>query len=33
VEYRWKDSSWRHSVGSFASGEHTTVLGADQAPM
>lgn len=26
VEYRWRGSSWRHSVGSFASGQHEAVL-------
>jgi predicted choloylglycine hydrolase len=26
VEYRWRDSSWQHSIGSFASGQHDVVL-------
>jgi predicted choloylglycine hydrolase len=27
-EYRWPGSSWRHSIGSFSSGQHRAVLGA-----
>jgi predicted choloylglycine hydrolase len=26
VEYRWRDSSWSHSIDSFAAGRHTAVL-------
>jgi hypothetical protein len=27
IEYRWPGSSWKHSIGSFASGRHKVVLG------
>jgi predicted choloylglycine hydrolase len=27
IEYRWPGSSWKHAVGSFASGRHEVVLG------
>jgi hypothetical protein len=27
VEYRWRDSSWPHSIGSLTSGQHEAVLG------
>lgn len=30
-EYRWPGSSWRHSIGSFSSGQHRAVLGASPA--
>lgn len=26
IEYRWPGSSWKHSIGSFASGRHEVVL-------
>ncbi len=29
IEYRWPGSSWKHSIGSFASGQHGVVLGGD----
>jgi hypothetical protein len=27
IEYRWRDSSWPHSIGSLTSGQHQAVLG------
>jgi predicted choloylglycine hydrolase len=34
IEYRWPDSSWKHSIGEFTSGQHESVLGAaSQVPM
>jgi hypothetical protein len=27
VEYRWRDSSWPHSIGSLTSAQHEAVLG------
>jgi predicted choloylglycine hydrolase len=27
IEYRWPGSSWQHTVGSFADGQHEVVLG------
>ena len=32
VEYRWPGSSWRHSIGSFSSGQHHVVLGGSPCP-
>ncbi|HUL26311.1 MAG TPA: C45 family peptidase [Streptosporangiaceae bacterium] len=29
IEYRWPGSSWKHSIGSFASGRHEVLLGGD----
>jgi hypothetical protein len=26
VEYRWRNSAWQHSIGSFAGGHHDAVL-------
>jgi len=31
-EYRWPGSSWRHSIGSFSSGQHQVVLGGSPCP-
>jgi len=31
-EYRWPGSSWRHSIGSFSSGQHEVVLGGSPCP-
>jgi hypothetical protein len=28
IEYRWPGSSWKHTIGSFADGQHEVVLGA-----
>jgi predicted choloylglycine hydrolase len=27
IEYRWPGSSWKHTIGSFATGQHEVVLG------
>ena len=27
AEYRWRDSSWPHSIGALTSGQHEAVLG------
>jgi predicted choloylglycine hydrolase len=27
IEYRWPGSSWKHTIGSFADGQHEVVLG------
>ena len=27
IEYRWPGSSWKHTIGSFAAGQHEVVLG------
>ena len=32
LEYRWPGSSWRHSIGSFSSGQHQVVLGGRPCP-
>jgi predicted choloylglycine hydrolase len=32
IEYRWRGSSWKHSIGSFASGRHEAVLGGGAGP-
>ena len=29
IEYRWPGSSWKHTIGSFATGQHEVVLGGD----
>jgi predicted choloylglycine hydrolase len=29
IEYRWPGSSWKHAIGSFASGRHEVVLAGD----
>jgi len=28
LEYRWPGSAWKHTIGSFAGGQHEVVLGA-----
>ena len=28
IDYRWPGSSWKHTIGSFADGQHEVVLGA-----
>jgi len=34
VEYRWRGSTWRHTIDTFTSGEHQVTLGSDvQVPM
>jgi predicted choloylglycine hydrolase len=32
LEYRWPGSTWRHSIGSFSSGQHQVVLGGRPCP-
>jgi hypothetical protein len=29
IEYRWPGSSWKHTIGSFATGQHEVVLRGD----